>query len=65
MIGLPASKYKKKYAEDLVEYFERFIEMRDDPNVDDAAERHGNGACQRGLWHRKGALSDPVDGQAH
>lgn len=38
---MPASKYKNKYAVELLEYFKRFIEMRDDPDVDDAAERHG------------------------
>ena len=38
---MPASKYKKKYAEELLDYFKRFIEMRDDPDVDDMAERHG------------------------
>lgn len=38
---MPASKYKKKYAEELLEYFKRFIEIRDDPARDDMAERHG------------------------
>ena len=38
---MPASKYKNKYAVELLEYFKQFIEMRDDPDVDDAAERHG------------------------
>ena len=28
---MPKSKYKKQYAEELVEYFKRFLEMRDDP----------------------------------
>ena len=38
---MPASKYKKKYAEELLDYFKRFIETRDDPARDDMAERHG------------------------
>ena len=28
---MPKSKYKRQYAEELVEYFKRFLEMRDDP----------------------------------
>ena len=35
------SKYEKRYAEDLVEYFTRFLELRDDPKEDDKAERQG------------------------
>ena len=35
------TKYKNKYASELVEYFKRFIEMRDDPQLDDSAEMHG------------------------
>jgi hypothetical protein len=35
------TKYKSQYADELVEYFMRFIEMRDDPKIDDAAERKG------------------------
>ncbi len=35
------SKYEKRYAEELVEYFVRFLELRDDPKDDDAAERQG------------------------
>lgn len=35
------TKYKNKYADELVEYFMRFLEMRDDPQLDDSAERHG------------------------
>lgn len=38
---MPASKYKKKYANELVSYFKQFIELRDDPDKDDMAERHG------------------------
>lgn len=38
---MPKSKYKKQYAEELVEYFKRFLEMRDDPDENDAAERRG------------------------
>jgi transposase-like protein len=38
---MPKSKYKKQYAEELVEYFKRFIELRDDPDVDSEASRHG------------------------
>ena len=34
-------KYKKKYADDLLTYFFRFIEMRDDPDAADKAERQG------------------------
>ena len=34
-------KYKEKYAEELVDYFKRFIELRDDPDVDSEASRHG------------------------
>jgi hypothetical protein len=41
VIFLPASKYKKKYAGELVSYFKQFIELRDDPDKDDMAERHG------------------------
>ncbi len=33
------TKYKKRYAEDLLAYFFKFIEMRDDPEKGDAAER--------------------------
>lgn len=35
------SKYEKRYADELVEYFTRFLELRDDPKDDDAAERQG------------------------
>ena len=37
------TKYRKKYCKDVVEYFERFIEMRDDPRdrERDLAERQG------------------------
>lgn len=35
------TKYEKRYANELVNYFMRFIEMRDDPQVDDKAERMG------------------------
>lgn len=35
------TKYEKKYADELVKYFMRFIEMRDDPQLDDSAGRHG------------------------
>lgn len=38
---MPKSKYKSRYANDLVEYFKRFIEMRDDPDGNDRAERMG------------------------
>lgn len=33
------TKYKKRYAEDLLTYFFKFIEMRDDPEEGDEAER--------------------------
>ncbi len=33
------TKYKKQYAEDLLRYFFKFIEMRDNPKDGDAAER--------------------------
>ena len=33
------TKYKKQFAEDLLRYFFKFIEMRDDPEEGDAAER--------------------------
>ena len=35
------TKYKQKYCHMLVEYFLKFIELRDDPEIGDAAERHG------------------------
>lgn len=35
------SKYEERYADELVEYFTRFLELRDDPKDDDAAERQG------------------------
>ncbi len=35
------SKYKKKYARDIREYFLRFIELREDPAETDKAERSG------------------------
>ena len=38
---MPKSKYKRQYAEELVEYFKRFLEMRDDPEGNNAAERRG------------------------
>ena len=38
---LAKSKYEKRYAEELVEYFTRFLELRDDPKEDDKAERQG------------------------
>ena len=34
-------KYRKKYAEDVVAYFVKFIELRDDPKEDDSTERKG------------------------
>lgn len=34
-------KYKKQYVEDLLTYFFKFIEMRDDPDEGDKAERQG------------------------
>ena len=38
---MPKTKYKKEYADKLVTYFLRFLEMRDDPKIDDGAERQG------------------------
>lgn len=35
------TKYKKSYAEDLLRYFFKFIEMRDNPDDGDAAEKQG------------------------
>ena len=35
------TKYKPRYATDLVDYFKRFIELREDPELDDKAERNG------------------------
>lgn len=34
-------KYKKQYVEDLLTYFFKFIEMRDDPDEGDKADRQG------------------------
>jgi hypothetical protein len=34
-------KYRKKYAEDVVTYFMKFIELRDNPKEDDSTERKG------------------------
>ena len=39
-MGRPTA-YKKKYANELVEYFMRFLDLRDDPVADDKAERSG------------------------
>lgn len=35
------TKYKSRYADELVEYFLRFIEMRDDPDESNKANRQG------------------------
>lgn len=35
------TKYKSKYCEEVVEYFKRFLDMRDDPIIDDRAELVG------------------------
>lgn len=35
------TKYKKKYAQELIDYFMRFIELRDDPKDDDRTDRKG------------------------
>lgn len=35
------TKYKRIYCEKVVEYFMRFIELRDDPEISEAAERSG------------------------
>lgn len=38
---MAATKYRKKYCTEVVKYFKRFIDMRDDPKEADAAERKG------------------------
>lgn len=38
---MATSKFKKKYCKEVKEYFLRFIELRDDPNEGDKAERSG------------------------
>jgi hypothetical protein len=38
---LAKTKYKRIYCEKVVEYFMRFIELRDDPEISEAAERSG------------------------
>lgn len=35
------TRYKREYCVKVVEYFSRFLEMRDDPDDNNAAERHG------------------------
>ena len=35
------TRYKKNYCDEVVSYFLKFIEMRDEPDRGDAAERHG------------------------
>lgn len=35
------TRYKREYCGKVVEYFSRFLELRDDPEDNDAAERHG------------------------
>lgn len=35
------TRYKKSYCDEIVAYFLKFIEMRDDPDEGDSAERHG------------------------
>lgn len=42
-------KYKKQYAEELLTYFFKFIEMRDDPDKGDAAERQGYYLTEQGI----------------
>lgn len=38
---LAQTRYKKIYCSEIVEYFSRFLEMRDEPDENDAAERKG------------------------
>ena len=38
---MPSVKYRREFADELVAYFMKFIELRDDPEIDDGAERHG------------------------
>lgn len=38
---MPSAKYRKTYPDELIAYFMKFIELRDDPDIDDGAERHG------------------------
>ena len=35
------TKYKKRYADELLQYFLKFIELRDDPDAGDEADRRG------------------------
>ena len=39
--NLAQTRYKKIYCTEIVEYFSRFLEMRDEPVKDDATERRG------------------------
>ena len=43
------TKYKKRYAEDLLTYFFKFIEMRDDPEEGDEAERRDHLLMEPGV----------------
>ena len=56
------TKYKNKYADELVEYFMRFLEMRDDPQLDDSAERHGMVTIEIGEDGKAQKKNPPMSG---
>jgi hypothetical protein len=56
------TKYKNKYADELVEYFMRFLEMRDDPQLDDSAERHGMVTIEIGENGKAQKKNPPMSG---
>lgn len=56
------TKYRTKYAPELVEYFMRFLELRDDPRIDDSAERHGMLTVEIGADGEAKKTSPPSSG---
>ena len=56
------TKYKNKYADELVEYFMRFLEMRDDPQLDDSAEAHGMVTIEIGEDGKAQKKNPPMSG---
>lgn len=57
---MAATKYRQKYCKEIVNYFKRFIDMRDDPKEADMAERRGMVAID--LTDTPKVLSPPCTG---
>ena len=54
---MPSAKYRKTYPDELIAYFMKFIELRDDPDIDDKAERHGMVTVEIGKDGKKTAMT--------